>query len=1109
MNLTHQKTTNTMRFLESTNELFKQITEMPDDQAQLQLLETCDSSRLEPLMDLLTHELDAERYRDTQRILGYANLLLNVAELTNNPLRYALGLHAKGDVYLFGLHEYAVALKHYTKSAQVYIDQCSAPEAAVVIARRICVLALQEHRHAATREFDRHRDLLERYQVLMPLAQELKEHVDRQRHRADGISNAYDFAEQILLLADLSPDEPIHALGLRAKGNIYLSLQDYKQALSCYTNAAEIYRWHRLELEAAESEVGTVSVLAHLGRYVEAEAKCEEISKVFKHFKHWDSLIKTLGNLTIIYQRLGNDIRALSTADQAKDLCQRLEDEGVSLIPLLENNRAISLRNLGRFAESMQASQISWNSNMQLGQTAEAARALQTMAFTYFLQGHYNKSMQLYEQAKSTFVAGKRLRDALAGEIEATDCLLQLRRFEDVLEKCAEIQSVFSTSTVQDILIRAYINQATAYASKNLPEYDRAMGSLREARELLEATAQNNWVTDVDLAAATILTLQGSHEESLAIAQRCASEFHQRSLIINAAFAWLIAARSALMLEQYSTAYRFVLDAARIAQSQAGKAVPFLAYQVHNILGTLALVEGDYLHAQIEFEQAIDLLERLRGQVMIEFTFGFLEDKQSAYEQIVTLYLDKLNDSTKAWHFAERAKSRALLDLITNHIDLSIRSRNPDDDALVEELTALRAEHSRLYRRQQEERRQTISEGKADRRSGHATQIEEAILTAEQEIEEAILTAEQEIEKQWNTLLMRNVDYTLDHTVALVSLERIQAHLDENSCIIEYFVALENLSVFIITANAVKSLSLGPLADLHPLFTFLRMNLDAVPRSSRVHIGKLINGIQGILCQLYSSIIAPIEQAINEVDRLIVIPHGPLHALPFHALYDGEHYLVERYEFSYLPSASLLPICNQIEPTSTNALILAHTQGGELTGRRHEGQAVNELLNGTFYLDDAATLARFHEHAGHCRVLHLATHGQFNMDNPLFSGLALEDGELTTYDIFNLRLSASLVVLSACETAKARVGGGDELIGLSRALMYAGAKSLIISHWKVEDESTKRLMCRFYNNLMQGCTKGMSLQETQRYMIRQEEEPMFQHPYFWSAFFLMGDTGIL
>ena len=165
--------------------------------------------------------------------------------------------------------------------------------------------------------------------------------------------------------------------------------------------------------------------------------------------------------------------------------------------------------------------------------------------------------------------------------------------------------------------------------------------------------------------------------------------------------------------------------------------------------------------------------------------------------------------------------------------------------------------------------------------------------------------------------------------------------------------------------------------------------------------------------------------------------------------------------------------------------------------------------------EDQATQAEFRRIVPECHTLHLAAHGDFRFDNPLFSGLILADGWLTTMDIFNLRLKASLVTLSACQTGRNVIGGGDELLGLMRAFLGAGAASVVLTLWAVEDHSTAQLMEIFYKKLTDGYSKGAALREAQLQFIRAddnasiEEAGNYTHPYFWAPFFLVGDIGIL
>jgi CHAT domain-containing protein len=178
-----------------------------------------------------------------------------------------------------------------------------------------------------------------------------------------------------------------------------------------------------------------------------------------------------------------------------------------------------------------------------------------------------------------------------------------------------------------------------------------------------------------------------------------------------------------------------------------------------------------------------------------------------------------------------------------------------------------------------------------------------------------------------------------------------------------------------------------------------------------------------------------------------------------------------------------------------------------------EAQAIAALLGGQLVLEDEATPARVRRAASECNILHLAAHGDFRPDNPLFCGVALANGWLTTLDIFNLRLKASLVTLSACQTGRSVVGGGDELLGLMRAFLYAGAASLVMSLWAVEDRSTAQFMGTFYRKLAKGCPKGTALRYAQLQFVQGnslEGDPAAEahsHPYFWAPFFLVGDTG--
>jgi CHAT domain-containing protein len=296
--------------------------------------------------------------------------------------------------------------------------------------------------------------------------------------------------------------------------------------------------------------------------------------------------------------------------------------------------------------------------------------------------------------------------------------------------------------------------------------------------------------------------------------------------------------------------------------------------------------------------------------------------------------------------------------------------------------------------------------------------------------------------------------------------------------------------------------NLEQIQQLLQLFWLNLRSFRSVPQSSTSRSNALTQNAQGVLHKLHQLLLAPVHNQLEAYQKLIIVPHGALHYLPFHALFDGSEYLLQQFEISYLPVASVLKFCQTNNEVDGDLLALGYSGNGQIPQAVTEAQSIAQAWSGHILIEDEATLVNLKQQAGNHKILHLATHGEFRPDNPLFSGLALADGWLTTLDIFNLRLKASLVTLSACQTGRSMVGGGDELLGLLRAFLAAGTNSLVSTFWAVEDKTTAVLMGSFYQALAENTTKGAALRQAQLQHID-------QHPYFWAPFFLVGDTGLL
>jgi CHAT domain-containing protein len=276
-----------------------------------------------------------------------------------------------------------------------------------------------------------------------------------------------------------------------------------------------------------------------------------------------------------------------------------------------------------------------------------------------------------------------------------------------------------------------------------------------------------------------------------------------------------------------------------------------------------------------------------------------------------------------------------------------------------------------------------------------------------------------------------------------------------------------------------------------------------------------VTEIQAIGRELYGWLIAPAD--LREQERLIVIPHGNLHFLPFQALYDGQAYLIEKHPVASAASAALAAQSLLAAPRSSSGLVAF---GNPLTSKEFhleplpgsEGEVarIGALFDSkAVYIGENATKQRFLSVSGSSGLLHLATHARLDLTDPLHSQIFLspgpghDDGALEAREIYALKLDGvALVTLSACDSGQGKVLRGDEMLGFTRSFLSAGASGLIASLWPVSDESTRQLMGLFYESLRQGNDVHRAMQSAQIGVLRTAE---FSHPKRWAAFGLVGN----
>ncbi len=936
------------------------------------------------------------------------------------------------------------------------------------------------------------------------LAAALKQSADTlMRADIQGCLRACDLIDS---LAELGNSKRTGALALLARGNAHaIGLGEFRQGVDCYNRAAAIYAAEGLLVKQAEAQIGKIYALANLGRYDEALRDGNWARKVLRAHGEWFNLARLKVNLAIVHGRMGQDTEALELFDLAKQSYQRLGALGEAHWPRVELNRAVVLRNLGRFEESIQASQAALEMQNRLGMRVSAAVARQSLGVTYFVMGRFNEALEMLDQARQVFLEDGRPRHAMLVELFTSDCLLQLRRFSDVLEKSHRMRTLFGEIGNRYEVGEAILNEASAYTG--LERFLEAQSSLSEARELFAQEGNPVAVAEADLLSANVSLQLERSKEALELALRSAEVFASLDLPVFQARALLLTARAALDLGDQGQAQDAIQQVLRIGEQQQ---LPNLTFPAHHLLAQLAEHQGQPRLALQSCDQAIQDLERLCGRLMVEYRASFVEDKQSVYEDAVALCLEQKLER-RGLDYAERARSRALLDMLAHRLDMTITPRSAADIPLADELKRLQTERDHLYRRWQS--------GDGFGQRGQTEPLDGqpgAGADGPGGVQRRILSIEKQITDLWHTLLIRSADYAQEAALWQVRSEPVQPYLPAGSLLLEYFSVRDRLVVFLVSAGDLRAVALpANLSQVQRLVQLAWLNLRSMQASAPERQAALIANFQGVLSKLYALLIEPVAGDLAGYTRLTVVPHGPLHYLPFQCLYGGGHYLVENYEINYLPGASLQRYLSDRRPVQGPLSALGNSYQGSLPFTLQEANAIADVWReqcgpdqSRVLLEENATLENLRSMASDSRILHLATHGDFRPDNPLFSGLALADGWLTTLEIFNLRLKASLVTLSACQTGRSVIGGGEELLGLMRAMLAAGAASLLSTLWAVDDRSTAELMTCFYRRLAAGESKGAALRQAQLEMLQGGLGAGLNcHPYYWAPFYLVGDSG--
>jgi CHAT domain-containing protein len=588
-------------------------------------------------------------------------------------------------------------------------------------------------------------------------------------------------------------------------------------------------------------------------------------------------------------------------------------------------------------------------------------------------------------------------------------------------------------------------------------------------------------------------------------------------------------------LEYYSRALplrRDVGDRVGEAQTLAAMAV------AQRNLGLLS-------EARARIEEALGIFESLRGNVVSpELRSSFLASVHGRYEFYIDLLMrfhqrePSAGYDRLALEAAQRFRARSFLELMAeSKIDLR-QDLTPDqrqhEAALLERISVIQ--------------KQLFKSNIAPER--------------EQQLKKDLGTAEDDLERFGSELRETNPEYAAIHYPEPITLDRMQQELlDADTTLVEYVLGDDRSFAWAVSRSALNIALLPPRKQIERQVSLYRQGL--MEKTSALTVQPALQRINVQSTQLYRTLLRPLESALGSSHKLIIVPDGLLSYLPFETLlipdavsgnsarrpvstgYRKPLFLLQRFAISYSPSASALasvrtrargaagPAMSLLafgdplyHAENVNPAIVrpagmpaqSYKERGldltQLPFTRAEVSAISSLFpppQEKIYLGVDATEANVKaEKLDQYRYLHFAAHGYVDEESPARSGIVLsltadpkEDGVLQTGEIMRLRLNADLVTLSACRTGLGRLVNGEGVVGLSRAFFYAGARSLVVSLWNVNDMATSELMASFYQNLNRGLPKDEALRQAKLTLMKAHRGG-WRHPYFWAPFVLIG-----
>ncbi len=902
------------------------------------------------------------------------------------------------------------------------------------------------------------------------------------------LERAAELAEAALWLAGRLGDERALGLAERAAANTRHEKGDYGDAQTTYESARGRFRQIGDRLQEAITLSSALHNLIDVGGYERAHRWHESARQIFE----------SLGDRLRLARLEVNFGTVLHRQDLWQEAMNRYESALVEFRAAgRDHDAAICLRNMAAchisLSHTRQALDCYLEAKRLIDEQGLGRLGLENdynIAYLHYHTADYARAIRLYRDCRKRFEeAGDERHQALC-DLDLSEIFLELNMVEEAAELANWAWKAFDRLGVRYEAARAVANLGVAISRQG--RIFKALEALAQARALFAEEANEVWPAQIDLYEAVLLYREGRSYEASSLTRRSAASFERLGLPAKTAACELLMARIALDEDQLEEAERLCRSALAHLERHPSSSLHF---ETLLQLGMVFETGQRRREALAAYRDAREQAEHLRSHLQTDdLKFGFFSSKLRVYEALVALALQNVpsdEDHPEVFAAMEKSKARSLADLMAFRAHV-LPPKTATRSNLVESIRTLREELNWYYR-QIDLRQMTRGEESL----GHLDEMRRRSRGKERQLARTL-----------DELATTDRELASLQSATVVSLEEIQAALPGDTAIVEYFFARGAVYAAVIAADSVEMLPLTMASrarEQHRMLQFQLSRFQLGPEFADLHRGSVDSDTRDHLAALFDELISPIWPRLLRYDELLVVPHGFLHHLPFQALFDGTDFMIDRFRMTLAPSASVAHLCRLKPPAGGGPALVVGVPAGEdgvPTEAEREARAVAAALPGSRLLLDGALDAPALEREAHGRrLLHLATRAHYRRDNPMFSALELGGERLTLFDIYNLELETDLVMLTGCSTGLDTLIDADALLGLTRGLLYAGARSLVIDLWHNAAEPHRQFLGEFYA-LLADRPAVVALREAQLAQRRRHA-----HPFFWASYCLIGAPG--